>query len=270
MLTRKLTAITASILFLSSFAVWAAPATAVGGGKGAAASADATQILPGVSAESIIVPGRIPPVSSTTSLTQQQLQLQAQELQLEQQILQIKQRLLQLQTMQAAQQNTTATATGNLKWVDAKGGDAPNKAIIGAYAKDKPLYICHANYANGTVHPGQLVDKGCLITYGGRALVQAKYQILTGDQRVQWKPANALMRWQNPPYWNAPIPLTTEFSGFSQSVPVAGGFENDKTLYICRAMFGDQIHLGKVVRNNCNIGIDGNEIYVQTYEVLFA
>jgi hypothetical protein len=49
---------------------------------------------------------------------------------------------------------------------------------------------------------------------------------------------------------------------------LAGGTENGKPLYICRAAHGGGTHSGKVVGNNCNIGYGGSEISLATFELL--
>src|ERR1700733_7418781 len=94
---------------------------------------------------------------------QMEFQLRTQELQLQQQLLQVKQKLLQLQ--QAKAQKPTSVQV-DLHWVDAYDGQHPANSIADP--------ICRANYENGT-HPGQLVTGGCLITYGGHAILQKKY-----------------------------------------------------------------------------------------------
>lgn len=48
------------------------------------------------------------------------------------------------------------------------------------------------------------------------------------------------------------------------------GREPDRALYICRAMYNESIHLGKVVKNGCDIAYNNQEIYITTFEVLFT
>ncbi len=205
--------------------------------------------------------------SAPANLKQQELQLQAQELQLEQQILQIKQRLLQLQQQEAVQPAVNPTV--NLAWVDADNGDIPKQAIMAANSNGNKVYICHTEYLQG-VHPGQLTDKGCLISYGGRAITQTHYQVLTGNAAVKWQPASALQAYLQPymPF-NAMVVISPP-SNVNGS-PVQGGYEPDHALYICRAIFNNEIHVGKTfgLGRNCNIGVDGAEVLVPTFEVLF-
>lgn len=224
----------------------------------AAAANPPTQAAP--SSQIVIVGGGQP-----LSNEQMQLQLKTQELQLEQQILQIKQRLLQLQQQQTVQKQTVQTPL-DLHWLDAKSGDVPANAIVAATANNKSVYICRAVYLQAT-QPGQLTDKGCLITYGGKALVQPDYQVLTGKQAVIWKGATALLPFLRPlpPYLGMAV-------SDNAGVPVQGGYEPDHPLYICRAMYGDNIHVGKVFGDGqqCNIGVDGAEVHVNSYEALFS
>jgi len=222
-------------------------------------------ILASFASYAIVLPSGSPPQSNK----QLQLQLQAQELQLEQQILQIKQRLLQLQQLESTQKNDKPRT--DLRWTDASDGKIPADAITVSNADDKPLYVCRAKYLEG-VHPGQLVDKGCLITFGGKTFLQAQYQVLTGKHRISWMPASALNR------YGTPYPILMQANTNSEPVndsfepphiPIQGGYEQDKTLYICRAMYGNVIHLGKVIGDNCNIGVQTSEVMIPTYEVLF-
>lgn len=208
------------------------------------------------------------PIIAEDSNSQMELQLQQQELQLEQQVLQIKMRLLQLK-QQDVQQKKTKQAMGNLHWQAAKNGDVPADAVIGGYVAGKPLHICHANYFDEGIHPGQMVARGCLITYAGRSYVQPDYEVLAGKQNIIWQSPNAL------PLPKPPLPVI--FAGMSPAmtsggnpIPVQGGYENGHPLYICRAVFTDQIHLGKVVSESCFVGIKDSEVSIPTYEVLFV
>lgn len=215
-------------------------------------------------ADAIVMPPGPPPQSNK----QLQLQLQAQELQLEQQILQIKQQLLQLQQIDSTQKNDKPRT--DLSWTDASNGQIPANPIVASYAGNKSLYVCRAKYLEG-VHPGQMVDKGCMITFGGKSFVQTQYQVLTGTHRISWLPATALNRYGSPyPIMmktNSSEPVNSSFE--PPHMPIQGGYEQDKTLYICRAMYGTTIHLGKVTGDNCNIGVQTSEVMISTYEVLF-
>jgi len=49
---------------------------------------------------------------------------------------------------------------------------------------------------------------------------------------------------------------------------IAGGGENGRPLFICRAAHEGGLHPGKVVGRNCNFGWGGREILSERYEVL--
>lgn len=142
---------------------------------------------------------------------------------------------------------------GYVKWVQPTKVKIPKNAVIAGKNGNNGIYICHGKYLNG-VHPGQLIDKGCLISYAGKAILLPKYEILTTNKKIVWKsPRNMYSVMPNNDY-----------------MPICGGYENNHTsiLYICRAM-QDEIHVGKVVADNCNISINGLETLRETYEVLF-
>lgn len=49
---------------------------------------------------------------------------------------------------------------------------------------------------------------------------------------------------------------------------IVGGWEPGRTLYVCRAWYRDGWHPGKIVGETCNIGWGGNEVTIETYQVL--
>lgn len=51
---------------------------------------------------------------------------------------------------------------------------------------------------------------------------------------------------------------------------VVGGYEQNRTLYICKAPYGNGMHPGKVVDDNCDIGYGGQEIVIPSgdYQIL--
>jgi hypothetical protein len=57
-------------------------------------------------------------------------------------------------------------------------------------------------------------------------------------------------------------------NGYVPSGAIVGGWEQGRTLYVCRTWYGGGVHPGKVVGNNCNIGWGGKEITLEAYEVL--
>ena len=65
-----------------------------------------------------------------------------------------------------------------LSWVESSNGDIPPRAIPGGIARGDTLYICQADYQNGT-HPGKLVGNNCHFTMRGQEFMTAYYNILT-------------------------------------------------------------------------------------------
>jgi hypothetical protein len=207
---------------------------------------------------------------------QQLFQLHAQALQLEGQLLQVKQRILQLEQIQDLQKTqTTSVSAKNYQWVNAVVGSLPKHALIVAYANNQPVVICRATYLQGK-HPGELFNKGCLISYGGKAFFESNHQVLTTENAsaFHWQPATDLQPFLHPNPFYPPVPLTAQNAivdnGFSAQ-PVIGGYEPNHSLYICRAMYKDAIHVGKTFGDGqyCNIGINNAEVRVATFEVLF-
>lgn len=146
-------------------------------------------------------------------------------------------------------------------WVRVKSGETPLHAIIAAYDKGKPTNICRAKYLSGT-HPGQLIENGCLISYGVKVFVQKDYEVLVGDQaNVEWGTLPLEYSYPDHSY-----PYCNNFV-----IPILGGYEPDKKryLYVCRAMYLNNIYVGKMVDGKCNLGFDGEQSRVSVFEVLF-
>lgn len=205
----------------------------------------------------------LPPknISSKRSVIIEQLQAKVTEL--ESQLADVKQELTQLKnapTLTRKQQIEAANAKLiTLTWRDAKKGDYPQNAFVAGYDGKYPIYICHVNYLEG-VHPGQLTDKGCYISYKHQAFVKPDYQVLAGSGNTFWAPVNSI------------IPSDSNESAlvnFSE-FPVIGGYEDQDHhhLYICRTIYDNRIHVGKVVSGRCNIGVDNIEIVTDSFEVL--
>jgi hypothetical protein len=67
----------------------------------------------------------------------------------------------------------------------------------------------------------------------------------------------------------APIPVWVPVTdGVLPDGVFIGGQEPDRPLAVCRAEHADGLHPGKVVGRRCNIGFNGREIEVHTFEVL--
>lgn len=158
-----------------------------------------------------------------------------------------------------------------LSWIEAYDGDVPYQALPVGRDRGWPLYICHTNYRDG-VEVGQLVDDGCLISYAGKAFVQENYQVLSGKHRIFWVSSrDANVSGERNDQFAISMDRNFRKPGIREDAyPVKGGIEPERTLYICRTMYGDSLHVGKVVAGNCNIGINDAEVVVPTYEVLFS
>ncbi len=66
-----------------------------------------------------------------------------------------------------------------LSWIESSNGDVPANAIPGGIANGNTLYICQADYQNGT-HPGKLVGSNCHFSMRGQEYKTAYYNVLTG------------------------------------------------------------------------------------------
>jgi len=67
--------------------------------------------------------------------------------------------------------------------------------------------------------------------------------------------ANAQLSWEK---YSGSLPLSV----------VIGGKENGRNLAVCRAIYNNAFHAGKVVGTNCNIGWGGSEMVISEFEVL--
>ncbi len=66
-----------------------------------------------------------------------------------------------------------------LGWTSASFGAIPANAVEGGSEDNHPLYICQANYRNGT-HTGKIVGKNCNFGWGGREVMTPNYNVLVG------------------------------------------------------------------------------------------
>ncbi len=136
-----------------------------------------------------------------------------------------------------------------LQWLDMSNGEPlPPGAVIGGHQPNRPynLFICRGEYEGG-MHPGKLVAGYCHIGWDGEEILLPDYQVLTSHVALQWIPASY-----------GQIPMNA----------IAGGYEEDGALYICRAHYRGGYHPGKVVGQNCNFSWGGREIVTSHYQVL--
>lgn len=138
---------------------------------------------------------------------------------------------------------------GRLHWVTTQyGNPVPYKAVAGGFQPCPPatLYVCRAFY-NGGMHPGKLYQGHCNIGWGGREIVLDHYQVLTSYSSLHW--------------------VRTGYGDIPPGA-VQGGYQHDGPLYICRTKYQGGLHIGKVIKENCNIGWGGREITIPIYDVL--
>lgn len=135
-----------------------------------------------------------------------------------------------------------------LGWFAASNGQILPGTFVAGSEKGRPLYLCRANYGNGT-HPGKIVGNYCNISWGGWEVFTPNYEVLTAPRSVRlvWIAAS-----------NGRVPPGA----------MVGGNEKGQSLYVCRAAYQDGLHPGKVIGRNCNIGWGGREALRPNYEVL--
>lgn len=169
-------------------------------------------------------------------------------------------------------QSIQQTMSNHYKWVKGVPGKILSHAVSAWRNFDGQVNICQSNYSDG-VHPGQLTKNGCRITYAWKAYTEKNFNILTSTKTPEWKDQSALYQYRQhqwPVYGGVgPMIIINGPLKKNGSQPVVGGHENGHNLYVCRCMYSDSVYVGKVVASNCNIGVEGKEVRVPDYEVLF-
>jgi len=197
--------------------------------------------------------------------------------------------------------NAMPVKTNQLRWQAVSHGHLPSNAIVAAENKSGPVYICHAKEHKG-IHPGMVTPQGCVVTYGGKQIVHKDYEVLTGDaKQLAWKDGRS---WMSSYYMNQQFigvePAGSNYHYFDKAVlPVIGGYEyplvydanrqpigpvvldgqkdappmpqyapQPRLLYICRTLMGNDIHIGKVVDNGCNVAVAGKEQSTHYFQTL--
>lgn len=64
-----------------------------------------------------------------------------------------------------------------LIWIEESDGNIPNHAIAGGSENGNPLFICQADYKNGT-HPGKIIGENCNFGWGGHEMMAPYYKVL--------------------------------------------------------------------------------------------
>ncbi len=134
-----------------------------------------------------------------------------------------------------------------VRWVRVQEGRIPAQALEGGRDKGQPIYVCRAQYQNGT-HIGKVVNRRCNIGWGGREVVLNTFDVLVERRRARWVSSG-----QN-------LPRGAVLAGRSP----AGD------LYVCRGSYRDGTHIGKLFKGKCNIGWGGKEVTLDEYQVLSA
>ena len=66
-----------------------------------------------------------------------------------------------------------------LHWVSTNAGAIPHHAIPGGNENNQTLYICQADYENGT-HTGKVIGRNCNFGWGGKEIITPNYSVLVG------------------------------------------------------------------------------------------
>jgi len=168
-----------------------------------------------------------------------------------------------------------------------------------------PVYICRAEFlgaSNGTkgIYPGHLTKEGCRISYAGYAFTSSRYQVLINNNKnLVWMPIQKI---KDIFELNQAIPKKfqsrqnqfdgnvifngSEYAFFAplfhidptKPVLIAGGYEGQKPVYICRAKYNNSVYPGKLViymgenftpKSACDIPVNDKEIVINNdYELL--
>lgn len=164
--------------------------------------------------------------------------------------------------------------------------DVPKNALVLGYNQAGALYACSTDY-NGGTHPGQYTPKGCLITYGGKDIVQPDFKLLLGTTgHSAWYSQTTFKQmsyYSHDANWGFSAPGLSNQND-TAALPVIGGYEpytdmgnvynhykQNKLakLYICRGIIDNRIHLGKVISGFCNVAYQHKEYMLKSYQVLF-
>lgn len=115
--------------------------------------------------------------------------------------------------------------------------------------------ICQVPYKDG-FEPGSIIERKCVITYGGKILPVEQFLYLDKTDTVSWQS------------WPAkqPIPLGIEFIPDQMSSTNPEAYL--RVLYVCKVTLNKHDHIGKIVGNYCNIAYQGEEKPVPNFQVL--
>jgi DM9 repeat len=136
--------------------------------------------------------------------------------------------------------------TSGFSWTN----NASDSLFIAGINTSGNLGICRVAYKDG-LQIGAFIDQQCIITYGGVAINVQDFELLSAENTPHYS-------------WDNPI----GFNYYEKKPFLALGYEilerqgGIRKLYACRTIVDNQIKLGKVVANNCNIAMGGKEITI--------
>ncbi|GAB4391962.1 MAG: hypothetical protein Tsb005_03970 [Gammaproteobacteria bacterium] len=144
--------------------------------------------------------------------------------------------------------------TPKLFWQSTTQGAATpaNAIVLARRDNNQPVYACRANLFGG-IHPGQLYQQRCVLTYGGSAYPQTDYQVLVGEKNaIEWS-AKAI--WEGSYFQNDGKSFVE-----GKPLPLFAGYETKRLLFLCRVIYRDQIYVGKRVGGKCLIADGVTEV----------
>ena len=144
-----------------------------------------------------------------------------------------------------------------LHWTRAWGDSVPPGAVGGGHVSDGELFVCRGRHRDG-VHPGKLFHGKCLIGWGGHEVALTNYEVLTGADGGGGGG------------WSGGLQWVRASRGRHEGFCVRGGHANGQDQCVCRAHYGNGMHVGKTFQGKCNIGWGGREVVLDHYEVLIA
>ncbi|MDF1796164.1 MAG: DUF3421 domain-containing protein [Coxiellaceae bacterium] len=150
------------------------------------------------------------------------------------------------QQVSSAQTQVVALQTAKkYQWVNTQLGKSVSNSVIAGYDQNGAVYACRTEYQNNS-YPGQLIKQGCRITKGTDVIVNKQYKLLVSTVPIRWQVMGSILPSYRPP-----------------AIAVIGGEQQGNNVYICRDLYKNAIHVGKVVSRGCQIVSDGKVINLQ-------
>jgi hypothetical protein len=121
----------------------------------------------------------------------------------------------------------------------------------------QPIYVCRAKLSDGSVHPGKVWNGNCNVGYGGKELVIADFEYLTGAGQAT--SVNPIV----PPV--DPDPVQPVVWGANVTDRQVGGVQaGNQALFVCRVLNGRDYQAGKTWSSGerCRVGNSGVEMQI--------